>query len=196
MLDIGCGWGGLALTLARDYGCKVTGITLSENQLSTAQVSVGMLEHVGLPNYGTYFGKIAEVLDPDGIALVHTIGWSAPPKAQSPWITKYIFPGGHVPSLSELAPAIERSGLIESDLEIWRLHYARTLRHWRNRFEEHCDEIRARYDERFVRMFRYYLTICQLAFEHQPQAVYQFQLAHKLDAVPVTRDYLYRAGQA
>ena len=220
LLDIGCGWGGLALTLARDYGCEVTGITLSENQLATAQkraeaeglgdkvdfrlkdyrhmtgefdrvVSVGMLEHVGLPNYGTYFGKIAEVMDPDGIALIHTIGWSAPPQAQSPWITKYIFPGGHVPALSELVPAIERSGLIESDLEVWRLHYARTLRHWRERFEAHCEELRARYDDRFVRMFRYYLTVCQLAFEYQPQVVYQFQLAHKLDAVPLTRDYLY-----
>ena len=220
VLDIGCGWGGMALTLARDYGCNVTGITLSENQLATAQkradaaglsdriqfnlqdyrhtsgtfdriVSVGMLEHVGVPNFDTYFGRVAELLDPDGIALIHTIGRSAPPMAHSSWINKYIFPGGYVPSLSELAPAMERSGLWQSDIEIWRLHYAKTIRHWRNRFDAKVAEVEAMHDARFVRMFRYYLTVCILAFEHQMQAVYHFQLAHRRDAVPLTRDYLH-----
>lgn len=220
VLDIGCGWGGMALTLARDYGCDVTGVTLSENQLARAQarvreegledrvrfrlqdyrhvegpfdriVSVGMLEHVGVPNFGTYFDKVAELLDPDGVALIHTIGRSGPPMATSPWIHKYIFPGGYVPSLSELAPALERSGLWQADIEVWRLHYAKTLRHWRERFNAHYDEIARMYDDRFVRMFRYYLTVCILAFEHQMQAVYHLQLAHKREAVPLTRDYLY-----
>lgn len=221
VLDIGCGWGGMALTLARDFGCDVTGITLSENQLATATqradheglsdkaafrledyrhtrgtfdriVSVGMLEHVGIPNFETYFGRVSELLDTDGVALIHTIGRSAPPMAHSSWINKYIFPGGYVPSLSELAPALEKSGLWQSDIEIWRLHYAKTIRHWRDRFEANIDEIKATYDARFVRMFRYYLTVCILAFEHQMQAVYHFQLAHKRDAVPLVRDYLYR----
>lgn len=223
VLDIGCGWGGMALTLARDYGCDVTGITLSTNQLSTAQarvdeaglsdrirlnlqdyrhtkgvfdriVSVGMLEHVGVPNYPTYFQKVADLLDEDGIALIHTIGRSGPPIAHSSWINKYIFPGGYVPSLSELAPAIERSGLWQSDIEIWRLHYAKTIREWRKRFDAHQDTIRDMYDDRFVAMFRYYLTVCILAFEHQMQGVYHFQLAHKRDAVPLTRDYLYHGS--
>ena len=162
VLDIGCGWGGMAMTLARDFGVQVTGITLSENQMATAQrraedagltdritfllqdyrntkgkfdgvVSVGMLEHVGLPNYTTYFGKVAEVLAPDGAALIHTIGRTGPPTIQSRWITKYIFPGGYTPSLSDLARPIEKSGLWHADIEVWRLHYAITIRHWRNR---------------------------------------------------------------
>lgn len=220
VLDIGCGWGGMALTLARDYGCEVTGITLSENQLATAQkrakaagledrihfnlqdyrhtsgtfdriVSVGMLEHVGVPNFDTYFSRVAELLDPDGVALIHTIGRSAPPMAHSSWINKYIFPGGYVPSLSELAPAMEKSGLWQTDIEIWRLHYARTIRHWRKRFDANLPRISQMYDERFVRMFRYYLTVCILAFEHQMQGVYHLQLAHRRDAVPLTRDYLH-----
>ncbi|MEP5730462.1 MAG: cyclopropane-fatty-acyl-phospholipid synthase family protein [Sulfitobacter sp.] len=225
VLDIGCGWGGMALTLAQDFGCDVKGITLSENQLASAKnrakaaglsdrvqfqledyrhtkgtfdriVSVGMLEHVGVPNFVTYFGRVAELLDPDGIALIHSIARSAPPMAHSSWINKYIFPGGYVPSLSELAPAMERSGLWQSDIEIWRLHYAQTLRHWRRRFEAHVEEIQAMYDARFVRMYEYYLTVCILAFEHQMQAVYHFQLAHKRDSVPLTRDYLLRQGSA
>jgi cyclopropane-fatty-acyl-phospholipid synthase len=220
VLDIGCGWGGMAMTLARDFGARVTGITLSENQLATAQrraeqagltdqitfnlqdyrhtrgqfdgvVSVGMLEHVGLPNYVTYFGKVAEVLAPNGTALIHTIGRTGPPTVQSRWITKYIFPGGDTPSLSDLAKPIEKSGLWQADIEVWRLHYAMTIRHWRNRFEANLDTIKGMYDEEFVRMFRYYFTVCIAAFEHQMQAVYHFQLSHKRDAVPLTRDYLY-----
>ena len=220
VLDIGCGWGGMALTLAREYGAEVTGITLSENQLATAQarakakgledrvrfqledyrrvkgqfdriVSVGMFEHVGPRNYQTYFSKVADLLGPDGIALIHTIGASEAPKANPAWINKYIFPGGYIPSLSEIAPAIEKAQLWQLDIEIWRLHYARTLDHWITRFEQNLDTIRAMYDERFVTMFRYYLTICKIAFEEQPQAVYHLQLGHKVDAVPITRNYLY-----
>ena len=220
VLDIGCGWGGMALTLARDYGVKVTGVTLSENQLETARtrvtqaglsdritirlmdyrdltgpfdriVSVGMLEHVGVPHYRDYFDKISALLAPDGVALIHTIGRCGPPIAHSPWIHKYIFPGGYVPSMSELAPALERSGLWTCDIEVWRLHYAKTLRHWRNRFDAHIDQVRALYDDRFIRMWRYYLTVCIMSFEEQQQAVFQFQLSHQRDAVPLTRDYLY-----
>lgn len=220
VLDIGCGWGGMALTLARDFGAQVTGITLSENQLATAQkrvdqaglskqvkfqlqdyrytkgqfdgvVSVGMLEHVGLPNYTTYFGKVAEVLSPTGAALIHTIGRTGPPAGQSRWITKYIFPGGYIPSLSDLAKPIEQSGLWQADIEIWRTHYATTIRHWRDRFDANLDQIQGMYDEEFIRMFRYYFTVCIAAFEHQMQAVYHFQFAHNRNAVPLTRDYLY-----
>lgn len=220
VLDIGCGWGGMAITLARDYGARVTGVTLSENQLATAKaraeaagvgdqiefllkdyrhldgpfdriVSVGMFEHVGVPNYATYFQKVDELLAPDGIALIHTIGRSGPPMSASPWIHKYIFPGGYVPSLSEIAPALETTGLWQSDIEIWRLHYAKTLRMWRDRFNAAEQELRSRYDETFIRMFRYYLTACVIAFEDQQQAVYHLQLAKTRDAVPLTRDYLY-----
>ncbi len=220
VLDIGCGWGGMAMTLARDYGCEVMGITLSENQLATAEqrveaaglgdkvrfnlqdyrhttgtydriVSVGMLEHVGVPNFNTYFSKVSDLLDPDGVALIHTIGRSGPPMAHSSWINKYIFPGGYVPSLSELAGPMEKSGLWQCDIEVWRLHYATTIRHWRERFNANLDTIRITYDERFVRMFQYYLTVCIMAFEHQMQGVYHFQLAHKRDAVPLTRAYLH-----
>lgn len=219
VLDMGCGWGGMALTLARDHGVEVTGITLSENQLSRARtratetglsdrvhfhlkdyrhikgpfdrvVSVGMFEHVGLPNYDTYFRRVADLLAPDGIALIHTIGRSAPPIPTSPWITKYIFPGGYVPSLSDVARPIERAGLWQADIEVWRLHYAQTIRHWRARFDAKIDQVEAMYDPRFVRMFRYYLTICIMAFEEQMQGVYQFQLARRNDSVPLTRDYI------
>ena len=220
VLDIGCGWGGMALTLARDYGAQVTGVTLSENQLATARsraetaglsdkitfrlmdyrdltdrfdriVSVGMLEHVGLPHYDDYFSKVADLLAEDGIALIHSIGRVSSPMAHSPWIHKYIFPGGYVPSLSELAPALERSGLWQTDIEVWRLHYALTLREWRKRFDANLDTVRGWYDDRFIRMWRYYLTACIMGFEQQEQCVYHLQLAHKRDAVPLTRDYLY-----
>lgn len=220
VLDIGCGWGGMALTLARDHGARVTGITLSENQLATARqraaeaglsdrvsfrlqdyrdvsepfdriVSVGMLEHVGVPNYGTYFAQVAKLLKPDGVALIHSIGRSGPPMPHSTWLNKYIFPGGYVPSLSELAGPIEQSGLWQTDYEVLRLHYAYTLRHWRQRFEDNLDQIHQMYDARFIAMFRYYFAICIAAFEHQMQAVYQIQLSHRRDAVPLTRAYLH-----
>lgn len=220
VLDIGCGWGGMALTLARDHDVQVTGITLSENQLRTARsradkaglaerisfrledyratkgtfdriVSVGMLEHVGVPNYAQYFKRVSDMLAPEGVALIHSICRSAPPNAHDPWLNKYIFPGGYVPSLSELALPMERAGLWQTDIEILRLHYARTIRHWRDRFHAHQDAISDTYDERFLRMFEYYFTICIIAFENQMQGVYQFQLAKQLGTVPVTRDYLY-----
>lgn len=220
VLDIGCGWGGLALTLARDYGATVTGVTLSKNQHATALarakaaglsdlcdfrlldyrkvsnrfdrvVSVGMLEHVGLPHFSEYFEKIFQVLEDDGIALVHTIGRTTPPFPTSPWLDKYIFPGGYVPSLSDLAPALERSGLWNADLEVLRGHYGPTLNHWRHRFEAKLDTVREMYDERFVRMWRFYLTACEMAFEEQHQVVFQFQLSRAQHVVPATRNYLY-----
>jgi cyclopropane-fatty-acyl-phospholipid synthase len=220
VLDIGCGWGGMALTLAGDYGARVTGVTLSRNQHSTARrralqaglgdvvdirlqdyreiterfdriVSVGMLEHVGPPHYAAYFGKLAEVLAPDGLALIHTIGTFSPPHAQSRWITKYIFPGGYVPSLSELVAPIQKAGLWGFDIEVLRLHYAMTLRHWLTRFDAHRDEVRRRYDDRFIRMWRYYLIACFSTFEQEHQGVFQFQLGHRIDAAPLTRNYMY-----
>ena len=225
VLDIGCGWGGMAITLARDYGVHVTGVTLSENQLATAKsraedagvgeltdfrlqdyrtldttfdriVSVGMLEHVGLPHFNGYFSSVGQLLRPDGVALIHTIGRSGPPMSQSRWINRYVFPGGYVPSLSELAKPVEQSGLWMTDLEVWRLHYAYTLRHWRDRFVANLPTIRENYDDRFVRMWTYYLTVCFLAFEEQQQSVFQMQLTHKRDAVPITRDYLYPTNTA
>lgn len=224
VLDIGCGWGGMALTLARDHGAKVIGITLSEEQHAYATeraareglsdriefrlcdyrqvegsfdriVSVGMFEHVGLRHFEDYFGTIRNLLSPDGIALIHTIGWMGSTKATNPWIAKYVFPGGYIPALSEVMTAIERSQLWTADIECWRLHYAYTLRHWYNRFRDHEDEVRALYDDRFVRMWRFYLAACEQTFRHAPQAVLQLQLSRSIDAVPLTRDYLYDSGK-
>ncbi|MBV2359668.1 cyclopropane-fatty-acyl-phospholipid synthase family protein [Thalassococcus sp. CAU 1522] len=220
VLDIGCGWGGMGLTLAGDFGARVTGVTLSRNQLTTAQtraqsagladrcdfrlldyrkltdrfdrvVSVGMLEHVGLPHYDEYFDKVHKVLEPDGIALIHTIGRVAPPSPTSPWIDKYIFPGGYIPSLSDLVPSIERAHLWQADIEVLRGHYGPTLKHWRQRFEAALPKVREMYDDRFIRMWRFYLVACEMAFEEQWQVVYQFQLSRQQHAVPATRDYLY-----
>lgn len=220
VLDIGCGWGGMALTLARDHGVRVTGVTLSEEQWTVARarakdeglsdrvnfqlmdyrdvqgpfdriVSVGMFEHVGVPHYRTYFAKVRDLLAPDGVALIHTIGRTMPPRYTSPWITKYIFPGGYSPALSEIMTAIENEDLIQTDIEILRLHYARTLRLWHDRFLAREDEARALYDERFCRMWRFYLTVSELAFVHSRHAVFQIQLVRNQTAVPLTRDYLY-----
>ena len=220
VLDIGCGWGGMALELARTHGVNVLGITLSHEQLSVARkraaqeglsdkvefrlcdyrdldgtfdriVSVGMFEHVGLPHYDTFFRTLRDRLTEDGVALLHTIGWMAAPEATNPWIAKYIFPGGYVPTMSETMKSVEEARLWATDVECWRLHYAYTLRHWRNRFEAHKDEVRALYDDRFVRMWRFYLAACEQSFRHGRQAVFQFQLSRKIDTVPVTRDYLY-----
>ncbi|MFN6979101.1 MAG: class I SAM-dependent methyltransferase, partial [Gemmobacter sp.] len=221
VLDIGCGWGGLALTLAREHGAHVVGVTLSAEQLKVARaraaaagladrvefrledyravtgafdriVSVGMFEHVGVPHYGDYFRTVADRLAPGGIALIHTIGRNASPAATSPWITKYIFPGGYVPALSEVAAPIEASGLWMTDIEVWRLHYAETLRAWQERFEANIDAVRALYDERFCRMWRFYLVASEMSFRAGRQCVFHLQLAHRQDAVPLTRDYLYR----
>ena len=220
VLDIGCGWGGMALTLARDYGARVTGVTLSENQLATAKrraaaagvadqtdfrlqdyrhldekfdriVSVGMLEHVGVPFYRAYFNQVSNLLDRGGVALIHTIGNLEPPGAQAEWITKYIFPGGYIPTLSQLTPAIEKSGLWSLDIEVLRIHYAITLRHWLARFDAQIDTVRKTYDDRFIRMWRYYLIACFMTFEEEAQGVFQMQLGHRHDVVPLTRDYLY-----
>jgi cyclopropane-fatty-acyl-phospholipid synthase len=224
VLDIGCGWGGLGLTLARDYGVRVLGVTLSEEQHRTATararkagladraefrlmdyrevegifdrvVSVGMFEHVGAPHYRAYFRTVRDRLAADGVALVHTIGRTTPPGANSPWIEKYIFPGGYIPALSEMMAAVEKEGLVSQDIEVWRLHYAYTLRHWHDRFVANIDRASALYDERFCRMWRYYLVACEETFKMSRQVVFQVQLGRKLDAVPVTRDYLY-AGAA
>ncbi|MFY0690516.1 MAG: class I SAM-dependent methyltransferase [Paracoccaceae bacterium] len=220
VLDIGCGWGGLGLTLARDYGAQVVGVTLSKEQHEVACqraraaglqdqlefrlmdyravegafdriVSVGMFEHVGVPHYREFFAQVHRLLKPDGVALIHTIGRSSPPGTTSSFIAKYIFPGGYVPALSETMRAIEHEDLGTTDIEIWRLHYAETLRHWRARFGANLDRIRTLFDDRFCRMWRYYLTASELTFRHDHQVVFQFQLSHRQDAVPLTRDYLY-----
>ncbi|MEM6825408.1 MAG: cyclopropane-fatty-acyl-phospholipid synthase family protein [Pseudomonadota bacterium] len=220
VLDIGCGWGGMALTLARDYGARVVGVTLSEEQHRVASarasaegldeqvefrltdyrrvnerfdriVSVGMFEHVGVPHYREYFRAVHDRLSPDGIALIHTIGRIAPPANTSPWIDRYIFPGGYVPALSEMSAAIEKEMLYFTDVEVWRLHYAETLKAWHARFVANEDKARALYDARFCRMWRYYLLASEMTFRHGRQAVFQVQLAHRQGAVPLTRNYLY-----
>lgn len=219
VLDIGCGWGGMALSLARDYGAIVTGITLSEEQLVEARaravaeglservkfelldyrhvsqkydrvVSVGMFEHVGVPNYGAYFEAIKSCLKPDGVALVHSIGRFDGAAATNPWIAKYIFPGGYSPALSEVLRPVEKSGLRSADIEILRLHYAKTLAHWRKRFAASREAVAALYDERFCRMFEFYLAGSELAFRTNDHMNFQIQLVHHNEAVPLTRDYM------
>ncbi len=220
VLDIGCGWGGMALTLAQDFGVQVVGVTLSQEQHALATkrvadaglsdrieirlqdyrkvtetfdriVSVGMFEHVGVPHYREYFRHVHDKLSEDGIALIHTIGRCAPPSRTSPWIDKYIFPGGYVPSLSEAHRAIEKEDLFTTDVEVWRLHYAETLKHWHDRFMDNIDRAREIYDERFCRMWRFYLVASELTFRMHRQVVFQFQLSRTQTAVPLTRDYLY-----
>jgi cyclopropane-fatty-acyl-phospholipid synthase len=154
-------------------------------------VSVGMFEHVGAPHYREYFQTVHDKLTEDGVALIHTIGRTGPPGANSPWIEKYIFPGGYIPALSEMMKAVEKEGLIAEDIEVWRLHYAYTLEHWHNRLVANADRVREIYDDRFFRMWRYYLAACEQTFRHNRQVVFQLQLGHKLQAVPITRDYLY-----
>jgi len=219
VLDIGSGWGGLALTLARDFGARVTGITLSTEQLAEAQaraaaegladrvkfelldyrslhrrfdriVSVGMFEHVGITHYRDFLTVIKRCLAPNGVALVHSIGRAGPPSVTNPWLAKYIFPGGYCPALSEVFAAVEKSGLIACDVEILRLHYAETLRHWRRRFAANRDTIASIYDERFCRMFECYLSGSELAFRRQGYMVWQLQLTRDQTAAPLTRDYM------
>ncbi|MFN6955301.1 MAG: class I SAM-dependent methyltransferase [Acetobacteraceae bacterium] len=225
VLDIGSGWGGMALTLARDYGARVTGITLSTEQLEAARaraaeagladrvrfelmdyrawdrpvdriVSVGMFEHVGLAHYRSFFRVVRGALREDGVALIHAIGRSDGPGATNPWLAKYIFPGGYSPALSEVLPAVERSGLFVTDIEILRLHYAETIRHWRSRFAGNRDAIASLYDERFCRMFEFYLAGCELAFRRMGHMNWQMQLARRVDALPLTRDYMVEAERA
>jgi cyclopropane-fatty-acyl-phospholipid synthase len=219
VLDIGCGWGGMGLELAGRYGAKVSGVTLSKEQLAIAQsrareagleeradfsltdyrdvkgpfdriVSVGMFEHVGAPNFRTYFQQVARLLTDDGVALIHTIGRRTGPGLTQPWIAKYIFPGGYIPALSEMSAAIEDAGLWITDVEIQRLHYAETLKAWRERFMAQRDEIVALYDERFCRMWEFYLAISELGFRYGISNVFQVQLSKRVDAVPITRDYM------
>jgi cyclopropane-fatty-acyl-phospholipid synthase len=218
VLDIGCGWGGLGLTLA-EAGARVTGVTLSTEQHRLANeraagrgladqaefrlqdyrdlderfdriVSVGMFEHVGVPNYRAYFDTVARLLDDDGVALIHSIGRKDGPSRTQPWIRKYVFPGGYIPALSEVLPAIERSGLWVTDVEILRLHYADTLRAWRERFLARRAEAAALYDERFCRLWEFYLASSEVAFRRFGHMVFQIQLAKRPAAAPLTRDYL------
>jgi cyclopropane-fatty-acyl-phospholipid synthase len=224
VLDIGCGWGGLAMDLASRFQVDVLGVTLSEQQLTLAKeraqarkldarvhfdlrdyrdlegpfdriVSVGMFEHVGRPNYQTFFDTIARLLDDNGVALVHAIGRAGEPGVTNPWIAKYIFPGGYVPALSEVLPAVQRAGLWVTDIEVLRLHYAETIRHWRARFEAQRDAISAMFDERFCRMFEFYLAGAEATFRHGGQMVFQLQLAKRIDALPITRDYMSAVEQ-
>jgi cyclopropane-fatty-acyl-phospholipid synthase len=225
VLDIGSGWGGLALDLARHSGAEVLGITLSSEQLDAARaraksaglsdhcrfelmdyrdlsgkfdriVSVGMFEHVGVNYYDAYFAKLASLLNEDGVALLHTIGRLDGPGATNPFIKRYIFPGGYVPALSEILPAIERSGLMVTDVEVLRRHYAETLRIWRQRFRRNWAKAAALYDERFCRMWEFYLAACEMTFRHDGQAVFQIQLAKRNAELPVTRDYMFEAERA
>ena len=220
VLDIGSGWGTLAIEIAKKTQCEVLGITLSENQLEYSVnkvkelnlenqvrfklldyreldekfdrvVSVGMLEHVGRKFYNKYFKKVSELLNDDGTALIHTIGSVDLPRDPHPWITKYIFPGGYTPSLSEVASPIERSGLIISDMEVLRMHYSHTLRHWKERFLNKKEQVLEKFDEKFFRMWEFYLAGCEMAFKWGDQVVFQFQLSKKLTSVPNTRDYIY-----
>jgi cyclopropane-fatty-acyl-phospholipid synthase len=219
VLDIGCGWGGLALYLAEMAGAHVTGITLSQEQFQVAQnralergltqdtnfrlidyrdvqgqfdriVSVGMFEHVGVGFYDTFFGTVEKLLDNDGLALLHTIGRSSPPGITNPWIAEYIFPGGYIPALSEVLPAIERAKLIVTDIEILQLHYAETLKAWRERFLAHRDEAVKLYDQRFVRMWEFYLACSEMAFREGDMVVFQIQMAKHKGIAPQTRDYI------
>jgi cyclopropane-fatty-acyl-phospholipid synthase len=219
VLDIGCGWGGLGLYLTEVGGADVTGITLSHEQHAVANeraaekglndrarfrlqdyrditgpfdriVSVGMFEHVGVNHYDTFFHKSAQLLADEGVMVLHSIGRSEGPSVTSPWIAKYIVPGGYIPALSEVLPKIERAGLLVTDIEILRLHYAETLKHWRERFLAHREEAERIYDQRFVRMWEFYLAASEMSFREQNMMVMQIQLTKRQGVVPITRDYI------
>jgi cyclopropane-fatty-acyl-phospholipid synthase len=219
VLDIGCGWGGLGLYLAELGGADVTGVTLSQEQHAVANeraaekglsgrarfllqdyrdlhepfdriVSVGMFEHVGVGHYEAFFQKCAELLDNDGVMVLHSIGRSEGPGVTNPWIAKYIFPGGYIPALSEVLPVIERAGLLVTDIEILRLHYAETLKAWRERFLAHRDDAERIYEPRFVRMWEFYLAASEMSFREQNMMVMQIQLTKRQGVVPITRDYI------
>ncbi|MDC0562361.1 cyclopropane-fatty-acyl-phospholipid synthase family protein [Candidatus Pelagibacter ubique] len=221
VLDIGCGWGSLAIDIAKSNNCEVTGITLSENQFNYCVkkakklnlenqvtfklidyrqldekfdriVSVGMFEHVGRKFYKNFFKKIDNLLKDDGVSLVHTIGSVNPPRDPHPWITKYIFPGGYTPSLSEVVTPVEKAGLIVSDIEVLKLHYSHTLRHWKENCIKNKIQIIDMFDEKFFRMWEFYLASCESAFKWGDQVVYQFQLTKNYMSTPNTRDYIYK----
>jgi len=225
VLDIGSGWGGLGLYLAKTFEVDVLGVTLSTEQHGVATeraqaeglenhvhfeikdyrniserfdriVSVGMFEHVGLNHYRTFFDKCAQLLKPDGVMVLHSIGRSGVPYATSAFIRKYIFPGGYIPSLSEVLPSIEKSGLVVNDVEVLRLHYADTLKHWRARFLANRDKAKALYDERFCRMWDFYLAGSEAAFRWQDLMVFQIQLSRRNDTLPVTRGYIEKTEKA
>ncbi len=220
VLDIGCGWGSLAIDIAKTSKCEVTGITLSENQFNYCVkkakelnlrnqvtfklidyrelnqkfdriVSVGMFEHVGRKFYKIFFKKIEQLLSNDGISLIHTIGSVNPPREPHPWITKYIFPGGYTPSLSEVIVPLEKAGLIVSDIEVLKMHYSHTLRHWKENCIANKERIIQMFDENFFRMWEFYLTGCEISFKWGDQVVYQFQLTKNYTSTPTTRDYIY-----
>jgi cyclopropane-fatty-acyl-phospholipid synthase len=224
VLDIGSGWGGLALYLGEFCRAHATGITLSQEQFTRAQgrateknlaetvefrlqdyrdidevfdriVSVGMFEHVGVGYYDTFFRQCANLLDQDGVMVLHSIGRPEGPNVTNPWISKYIFPGGYIPALSEVIPAIERAGLLIADIEILRLHYAETCKAWRERFLAHREDAERLYDERFVRMWEFYLAASEMAFREQSLMVMQIQITKRQDVVPLTRDYIGREEQ-
>ena len=221
VLDIGCGWGSLAIDIAKSNNCEVTGITLSENQFNYCVkkakklnlenqvtfklidyrqldekfdriVSVGMFEHVGRKFYKNFFKKIDNLLNDDGVSLVHTIGSVNPPRDPHPWITKYIFPGGYTPSLSEVVTPVEKAGLIVSDIEVLKLHYSHTLRHWKENCIKNKIQIINMFDEKFFRMWEFYLASCESAFKWGDQVVYQFQLTKNYMSTPNNRDYIYK----
>ncbi len=221
VLDIGSGWGSLAIEIAKQSKCEVTGITLSENQLKYSNqkakefnlenqvqfkladyrhlkekfdriVSVGMFEHVGRKFYKTFFKQVNNLLNDNGLALIHTIGSINEPRDPHPWITKYIFPGGYTPSMSEVTGPIEKSGLIVSDLEVLRMHYTHTLRNWKERCLKNKDKIVEMFDQKFFRMWEFYLASCEMAFKWGDQVVFQFQLTKDLTTAPNTRDYIYQ----
>lgn len=219
VLDIGSGWGGLGLYLAEMTGASLTGVTLSTEQLQVANaraaeqnlassarffledyrdipgpferiVSVGMFEHVGVDFYETYFRGCADLLTDDGVMVLHSIGRSEGPDVTNPWITRYIFPGGYIPALSEVTRAIERAGLLVCDIEILRLHYAETLKAWRERFMARREEAVRLYDERFARMWEFYLACSEMSFRKQNMMNFQIQLTKRQGVVPITRDYI------
>ena len=220
VLDIGSGWGSLAIEIAKKTQCTVTGITLSENQYNYSIkkakesnlenqvnfklidyrqlnekfdkiVSVGMFEHVGRKFYKTFFNQVSKLLNDDGLALIHTIGSINQPRDPQPWVTKYIFPGGYTPSMSEVTGPIEKSGLMVTDVEVLRMHYFHTLRNWKERFLHNKSKVLSMFDEKFFRMWEFYLTSCEMSFKWADQVVYQFQLTKDFTSAPITRDYIY-----
>jgi cyclopropane-fatty-acyl-phospholipid synthase len=225
VLDIGCGWGGLALSIAQASDVQVTGITLSQEQLQVCReracragldgkvrfelrdyrdvegvfdriVSVGMFEHVGAARYPAFFQTVQRLLADDGAALIHSIGDRGEPSRNNPWIEKHIFPGGHIPALSEVATAVQQTGLWITDVEVLRLHYAETLRRWRERFLRQAPTARELYDDRFVRMWEFYLASTEMSFRYGGLMVLQVQLAKRVEALPCTRDYMVETERA
>nr|WP_202900440.1 cyclopropane-fatty-acyl-phospholipid synthase family protein [Parvularcula oceani] len=222
VLDIGCGWGSMAIYMAENFDCDVVGVTLSKEQKALAEqriekkglskkvrielrdyreveerfdriVSIGMFEHVGAPQHDAFFRKVMALLPEDGLALVHSIGRRGTPGVTDAWTRKYIFPGGYSPALSETLASVERSGLWVTDVEVWRLHYAKTLEVWSERFAANRDKAREMFDERFCRMWEFYLLGAELAFRHGTHMNFQLQLSPSVDAVPLTRDYMLKA---